>query len=83
VLDGPAGAVAGVPDVSAAARTTSLRRPVVTEASVVRCEGDPAALVPALLATAHAAGYEAVWAPWSPDDRPPDTVHRLFGQNLR
>jgi hypothetical protein len=39
-------------------------------------------LVPALLAAAGAAGYDAVWAPWSPDDRPPDTDHRLVGQNL-
>ena len=72
--------IAAVPDVTAAARTTSLRRlPAPTEAAVVLCDGDPAALVPALLAAAGAKHYQAVWAPWSPDrGRPPDTVHRLF-----
>lgn len=81
-LTGPAGDVAAVPDVSTAARTTSLRRPPpATEASIVRCDGDPSVLVPALLAAAHDRGYTHVWAPWSPDDRPPDTVHSLFGRN--
>lgn len=85
VLAGDEGAVAAVPDVSAVARGTRLRRPArPTEAAVVRCEGDPAVLVPALLAAAHGAGYHRVWAPWSPDDaRPPDTVHRLVGRDLR
>jgi hypothetical protein len=81
VLGGDAGAVAAVPDIGAALRATSLRRPPdPTEAAVVRLEGDPAALVPALLGAAAAAGYEAVWSPWSPDpSRPPDTVHQLYG----
>lgn len=82
VLTGPAGDVAAVPDVSGAARTTSLRRPPPpTEASIVRCDGDPAVLVPALLAAAHGRGYTHVWSPWSPDERPPNTVHSLFGRN--
>lgn len=80
VLHGPDGDIAAVPDVTAAARATSLRRPApATEASVVRCEGDPAVLVPALLGAASAAGYGAVWAPWCPDPvRAPDTVHRVL-----
>ncbi len=67
VLTGPAGDIAAVPDVSRLAR-----RP--TEASVVRCEGDPDVVVPALLAAASS--YDTVWAPTG--DGPPDTVHRLF-----
>ena len=72
VLDG----IAAVPDVTAVARG---RKQQPTEAAVVVVDGDPAVLVPALLAAAAAGGYGAVWAPWSPDpDRPPDTVHQLF-----
>jgi hypothetical protein len=66
--------VAAVPDVTAVARG---RRRRATEASVVLLDGDPAALVPRLLAAATA--YDALWAPWSPDPgRRPDTVHRLY-----
>jgi hypothetical protein len=70
--------VAAVPDVTAASRTTSLRRlPPPTEAAVVLLDGDPAVLVPQLLAAATK--YEVVWAPWSPaHDRLPDTVHQLY-----
>jgi len=65
--------IAAVPDVSGIARR---QRP--TEAAVVLLDGDPAVLVPQLLAAA-AGRYDAVWAPWSPDPgRPPDTLHRLF-----
>jgi hypothetical protein len=80
-----AGAVAAVPDVSAAVRAGSPTafRARSTEAAVVRCDGDPATLVPALLTAAASAGYDVIWAPWSPDDGPPTTLHRLFGQNLR
>ena len=50
-----------------------------TTAVVVRCDGDPAVLVPALCAAAAAAGYRDVIAPWSPDaDARPETVHALF-----
>lgn len=76
-------AIAAVPDVSAVARGRRLRR--ATEAAVVHLDagGDPAALVPALLAAAHGAGYEAVWSPWTPDGhRPPDTAHRLLTRSL-
>jgi hypothetical protein len=84
-LEGPPGAIAAVPDVSAAVRqgTAAAFRVRPTDAAVVRCEGDPSRLVPALLAAAAAAGYDHVWSPWAPDDSPPDTVHRLLGQNLR
>lgn len=86
-LTGPAGSVAAVPDISGTLRTTSLRSARrrlegITEAAVVRLEGDPAALVPGLLGAAAVAGYEAVWAPWSPDDRPPDTLHQLLASDL-
>lgn len=83
VLTGGAGSVAAAPDVSASFRGTSLRAArrrlaTVAEAAVVRVDGDPAVLVPALLGAAGIAGYEHVWSPWSPDDRPPDTVHQLL-----
>jgi hypothetical protein len=86
-LSGPAGSVAAVPDISGTLRTTSLRSArlrleAVSEASVVRVDGDPDTLVPALLRAAAVAGYEVVWTPWSPDDRPPDTVHQLLATDL-
>lgn len=82
-LTGGAGSVAAAPDVSAGLRTTSLRAArrrleAVTEAAVVRVDGDPAVLVPALLGAAGIAGYEHVWVPWVPGDEPPDTVHQLL-----
>jgi len=85
VLLGDAGAIAAVPDLAAAVRagTAAAFRVRPTEAAVVRCDGEAARLVPAVLTAAASAGYDHVWAPWSSDDRPPDTVHRLFGQNLR
>ena len=71
VLDG----IAAVPDVTAIARG---RKQQPTEAAVVFVDGDPAELVPALLAAA-ATRYDAIWAPWSSDpQRLPDTVHQLF-----
>lgn len=83
VLTGAAGSVAAAPDIAAGLRTTSLRSArrtldAVTEAAVVRVDGDPAVLVPALLGAADVAGYDDVWSPWSPEDRPPDTVHQLL-----
>ena len=73
VLDGDAGAVAAVPDIAAAVRigTAAAFRVRPTEAAVVRCDGDPSRLVPAVLSAAAAAGYDHVWAPWSPDESPP------------
>jgi hypothetical protein len=47
--------------------------------TIVELDGDPAVLVPRLLAAAHAAGYRWVVSPWSPDDAtPPETVHARF-----
>lgn len=83
LLTGEAGSIAAVPDISATVRETSLRSArrtldSVTEAAVVHVDGDPAELVPGLLAAAGTAGYGWVWSPWSPVDRPPDTVHQLL-----
>ena len=87
VLTGAAGSIAAVPDVSAGFRGTSLRRArrrldSVDEAAVVRVDGDPAVLVPALLGAAGIAGYDHLWTPWTPEVRPPDTVHQLLGADL-
>jgi hypothetical protein len=68
----PEGEIAAVPDVSGLARHP-------TEAAVVRCDGEPAVLVPALLAVATR--YAAVWAPAG--DGPPDTVHQLLARTER
>lgn len=94
VLTGDAGTIAAVPDITATLRATSLRAarrlPSPTEATIVRLEGDPAALVPALLAAAHAAGYTHVWSPWAPPAEsagtapppPPDTLHQVLTRHL-
>ena len=50
--------------------------------TIITIAGEPAAQVPELLAAAHAAGYEWVISPWSPDDSPPETVHALYSSNL-
>lgn len=89
-LVGDAGAIAAVPNISGSLRATSLRAArraaaAPTEAAVVRLEGDPAALVPALRGAAHAAGYTHVWSPWSPDAEAtgsPDTVHQVLTRPL-
>jgi hypothetical protein len=84
VLDG----VAAVPDVSRMLARASLRsawrvartardRPSDT-AVVVRCDGDPAVLVPGVLAAARDRGYRWLLAPWSPQVEPPERVHQLF-----
>lgn len=81
--------IAAVPDLSAALRGASLRdawglakRARAGEwstATVVRCDGDAARAVPALLAAAGRAGYEAVIAPWTPDRAvEPETIHRTY-----
>jgi hypothetical protein len=84
VLDG----IAAVPDVAGALRRAGVRSAwsLAKRAKernwegcvVVRVAGDRAALVPGLVAAAGAAGYRWVVAPWSPDARPPEAVHRLF-----
>lgn len=84
VLDG----IAAVPDVSGLIAGASLRsawqvaRQARTRsfdtAVCVRCEGDPAALVPLLSRAAAHAGYPWLLAPWSPGDDPPERVHQVF-----
>lgn len=84
VLDG----IAAVPDVTQLLARASVRsawrlarqareRPSGT-AVCVRCDGDPALLVPRLLAACRDRGYETLLAPWSPDGGPPDRVHQVF-----
>jgi hypothetical protein len=84
------GLVLAVPDLAPVLRRKGLRsawtlaRTARTRSwetcTVVRCDGDPSALVPGLLGVAGRAGYRSCVAPWSPDPgRPPDVVHRLFG----
>lgn len=86
VLDG----IAAVPDVSAVLATASLRsawrvarraksRSFET-AVCVRCDGDPAVLVPRLLAAAGRSGYRWVVAPWAPPGVEPETTHQVFSQ---
>jgi hypothetical protein len=51
--------------------------------TIVRCDGDPAELVPLLQRAAGAAGYDWVIAPWSPDAAaPPETIHRIYRRAL-
>ncbi|MFP5322813.1 MAG: hypothetical protein ACLGIC_13350 [Acidimicrobiia bacterium] len=84
VLEG----IAAVPDVAPLLAGASVRsawrvaraareRPSDT-AVVVRCDGDPAELVPGLLRACAARGYRWLLSPWAPDDRPPERTHQLF-----
>lgn len=81
--------VAAVPDLSTALRSTGLRQAWALakraraadwdDAVVVRCEGDPADVIPALLVSAAQAGYRSVVAPWSPSaSAEPETRHRRY-----
>jgi hypothetical protein len=83
------GPVAAVPDVADAMRSAGVRsawslarRARVGDwegATVVRCDGEPASLVPPLAAAARAAGYRWLVAPWSPDPGArPEAVHRTY-----
>ncbi len=84
VLDG----IAAVPDVAELLAGASLRgawrvaraaRHRHFETAVcVRCEGDPAVLVPGLLTVAATEGYRWLLAPWAPDDRAPERVRQVF-----
>jgi hypothetical protein len=88
VLDG----IAGVPDVTDLLAGASVRsawrlarraRERASDTAVcVRCDGDPAVLVPRLLAACRARGYQTLLAPWSPDDAPADRVHQVFRFDL-
>jgi hypothetical protein len=80
---------AAVPDVSEALRGAGLRsawrlarqvrQRAWTTATVVRMDGDPAVVVPALQAAAGQAGYDWLIAPWTPTPgQPPEAVHRVY-----
>jgi hypothetical protein len=58
------------------------RRREWTGCTIVSVDGDPARLVPTLLAAAADADYDWVISPWSPDDAPPETVHARFTRPL-
>lgn len=84
VLEG----IAAVPDVTQLLAGASVRSAwrlarqarerVADDAVCVRCDGDPAVLVPRLLAACRARGYRTLLSPWSPDGAPPDRVHQVF-----
>ncbi|MDE0805443.1 MAG: hypothetical protein OSA99_19255 [Acidimicrobiales bacterium] len=84
VLDG----IAAVPDVSETLASASLRsawrvaraarRGGFDTAVCVRCDGDPAVLVPRLLSAARHAGYRWLVAPWAADETSPETVQQVF-----
>lgn len=88
VLDG----IAAVPDVSSTLAGASFRsawrvaararREGFDTAVCVRCDGDPAVLVPRLLAAASAAGYRWLVAPWAPSGVEPETAHQVFSRRL-
>jgi hypothetical protein len=87
LLSGPAGEVAAVPDLTAAgspwAMAKRAKRGGWDGCTVVRCDGDPSLLVPAVQAAAGLAGYQWVVAPWSPDPKaPPETLHARFSTSL-
>ena len=83
-LDG----IAAVPDVTATLARASLRSAWrvarrardhrFDTAVCVRCDGDPAVLVPRLLEAAGAAGYRWLVAPWAPPGTEPETTHQVF-----
>lgn len=86
VLDG----IAAVPDVSETLRSASIRsawrvarqarREGFDTAVCVRCDGDPAELVPKMLAAARRAGYAWLIAPWAPPGVEPETTHQVFSR---
>ncbi|MGI8662650.1 MAG: hypothetical protein ACR2LQ_05490 [Acidimicrobiales bacterium] len=88
LLAGPTGSIAGVPDLtvargSALALARRAKRGEWESCTVVRCEGNPAELVPGLQAAAGEAGYAWVVAAWSPDPRAaPEAEHATFTTSL-
>jgi hypothetical protein len=75
--------IVAVPDLTGAGTGLTLarkaRRREFDGATVVRCDDDPAVLVPRLMDAAARAGYRWLVAPWSPDpSAPPETVHCLY-----
>jgi len=79
--------IIAVPDLtpardSAVTLARMARRREWTGCTIVSVDGAPATQVPTLLAAAHEAGYDWVISPWSPDDRPAETVHARFTSAL-
>lgn len=84
VIDG----AAAVPDVAGVLRDASLqtawrvaraaRERRFTTAVCVRCDAEPATVVPRLQAAAAEAGYRWLLAPWAPPGATPETVHQVF-----
>ena len=82
--------IAAVPDVSDTLSRASLRSAwevarlardrAFDTAVCVRCDGDPAVLVPRLQAAAGAAGYRWLIAPWAPPGTEPETTHQVFSR---
>lgn len=82
------GDIAAVPDVTDTLAGVSLRsawrqarraaRLGFTTAVCVRCDGDPAVLVPRLVDAAATAGYREVVVPWAPPGTAPETSHQVF-----
>lgn len=88
VLEG----IAAVPDVAGMLSSASLRsawrlaraarQRRFDTAVCVRCVGDPADLVPGLLARSRAEGYQWLLAPWAPDGRAPERIRQVFTVDL-
>lgn len=82
--------IAAVPEVSSTLASASVRsawrvarevrRNGFDTAVCVRCDGDPAELVPRLLVAARRAGYAWLIAPWGPQGSVPETVHQVFSR---
>ena len=82
--------IAAVPDVSTTLASASVRsawrvarqarRDGFDTAVCVRCDGDPAVLVPGLLAAARRAGYAWLIAPWCPEGSVAETAHQVFSR---
>ena len=82
--------VAAVPDVSATLARASVRSAwdvarrardrAFDTAVCVRCDGDPAILIPRMQAAAGAAGYRWLVAPWGPPGSEPETTHQVFSR---
>ena len=85
LIAGPPGSVVAVPDLSSVPGASAWQLAKRAKAGdwegcvILRCDGEPAALVPALCAAAGEAGYSWVLAPWTPNPAdPPEAVHALF-----
>lgn len=91
LADPAAGRVVALPDIAGPWRAAGGPLPLAARAArrqwstavVVELDGDPAVLVPALVAAAGSAGYTDVVSPWAPADAElPEAVHRLYSRSL-